>query len=80
MPSASLRTVIAVNAGARDRRSTLPQFSILEAPSILGLSPTGVESLPEALLAAGLRTGLQKRNPLEGSFLRRTPRNEMSEH
>ena len=37
----------------------MPQFSILEAPSILGLSPTGVESLPEALLAAGLRTGLQ---------------------
>jgi arginase len=37
----------------------LPPYSILEAPSILGLSPTGVESLPEALLGAGLRIGLQ---------------------
>jgi arginase len=29
-------------------------FVILEAPSILGLKPSGVERLPEALLAAGL--------------------------
>jgi arginase len=30
------------------------RFAILEAPSILGLRPTGVETLPEALLEAGL--------------------------
>ena len=29
-------------------------FAILEAPSILGLFPKGVETLPDALLAAGL--------------------------
>jgi arginase len=31
-----------------------PQFTIIDAPSILGLRPTGVELLPEALKAAGL--------------------------
>lgn len=30
------------------------QFTIIDAPSILGLRPTGVEILPEALKAAGL--------------------------
>lgn len=33
-------------------------FSILDAPSILGLRPTGVEQLPDALRAAGLLTRL----------------------
>lgn len=33
-------------------------FVIIDAPSILGLHPTGVEELPEALKAAGLQTGL----------------------
>jgi arginase len=32
----------------------LAQFTIIDAPSILGLRPTGVEDLPEALKAAGL--------------------------
>src|SRR5829696_8604172 len=32
----------------------MPQFAIIDAPSILGLSPTGVQYLPEALKAAGL--------------------------
>ena len=36
----------------------MSQFVILEAPSILGLRPTGVEHLPEALKAAGLQEGL----------------------
>lgn len=36
----------------------MPHFVILEAPSILGLRPTGVERLPEALKAAGLQEGL----------------------
>jgi arginase len=31
-----------------------PQFTIIDAPSILGLRPTGVELLPDALKAAGL--------------------------
>ena len=30
------------------------RFTIIDAPSILGLRPTGVEYLPEALKAAGL--------------------------
>jgi arginase len=36
----------------------LPQFTIINAPSILGLRPTGVEDLPEALKAAGLMSEL----------------------
>jgi arginase len=35
-----------------------PQFTIIDAPSILGLRPTGVEYLPEAMKAAGLMDGL----------------------
>jgi arginase len=31
-----------------------PQFTIIDSPSILGLRPTGVELLPDALKAAGL--------------------------
>ncbi|MHC1754155.1 MAG: arginase family protein [Methanosarcina sp.] len=33
---------------------TMLQFSIIDAPSILGLKPTGAETLPEALTKAGL--------------------------
>jgi arginase len=36
----------------------LAQFTIIDAPSILGLRPTGVQYLPEALKAAGLMTEL----------------------
>jgi arginase len=36
-------------------------FTILEAPSILGLFPKGVETLPDALLAAGLANRLDAR-------------------
>ncbi len=39
----------------------MARFAILEAPSILGLQPTGVDGLPEALLTAGLGTRLQAR-------------------
>jgi arginase len=35
-----------------------PQFTIIDAPSILGLRPTGVEFLPDALKAAGLNERL----------------------
>jgi arginase len=31
-----------------------PHFSIIEAPSVLGLFPKGVETLPDALLVEGL--------------------------
>lgn len=37
----------------------MPQFVVVDAPSILGLSPTGVETLPEALKNAGLIQGLR---------------------
>jgi arginase len=33
-------------------------FAIVDAPSVLGLRPNGVEELPEALKAAGLQAGL----------------------
>jgi arginase len=36
----------------------MPKFAIIDAPSILGLRPTGVEDLPEALKAAGLLEAL----------------------
>lgn len=35
-----------------------PRFGLIEAPSILGLKPTGVEHLPEALVQAGLLKAL----------------------
>ena len=37
----------------------MPQFAIIDAPSILGLRPTGVQCLPEALKAAGLMKKLK---------------------
>jgi arginase len=36
----------------------MPHFAVIDAPSILGLKPNGVEHLPEALKAAGLLAGL----------------------
>ena len=36
----------------------MPHFAVIDAPSFLGLKPTGVERLPEALKAAGLMAGL----------------------
>src|SRR5262249_30297634 len=39
------------------RRNMLP-FAVIDAPSVLGLRPTGVEHLPEALKTAGLLAGL----------------------
>jgi arginase len=37
----------------------MSKFSVIDAPSILGLRPTGVEHLPEALKKAGLLQGLE---------------------
>ena len=42
-------------------------YAIVEAPSILGLKPTGVEQLPQALLRHGLAEHLRARS-------RNTPR------
>jgi arginase len=36
----------------------MPRYAIIDAPSILGLRPTGVQYLPEALKTAGLLKGL----------------------
>ena len=43
------------------RASGSNRYAIVEAPSILGLKPTGVELLPERLLANGLAEQLQAR-------------------
>jgi len=37
------------------------RYAIVEAPSVLGLRPTGVETLPDALLGAGLAERLRAR-------------------
>jgi arginase len=39
----------------------MSRFAVIEAPSILGLFPKGVETLPDALLAAGLADRLDAR-------------------
>jgi arginase len=39
----------------------MPAYAIVEAPSVLGLRPTGVEDLPDALLEAGLAERLGAR-------------------
>jgi arginase len=43
------------------RDECMRRFAIIEAPSILGLFPRGVETLPDALLAAGLADRLDAR-------------------
>lgn len=40
----------------------LKSIAIIEAPSILGLQPTGVERLPDALVRAGLLGRLHARH------------------
>ena len=35
-----------------------PRFTIVDAPSVLGLHPGGVETLPQALREAGLMSSL----------------------
>jgi arginase len=40
----------------------MAKYAILEAPSVLGLSPSGVQHLPRALLARGLRERLGARH------------------
>jgi hypothetical protein len=45
----------------RSRRTGVSQYAIVEAPSVLGLRPTGVERLPDALIGAGLDAQLRAR-------------------
>ena len=40
----------------------MPDVAVIEAPSILGLRPTGVETLPDALMRAGLLDRLKARH------------------
>jgi arginase len=40
----------------------MSSFAVIEAPSILGLKPTGVETLPDALVRAGLIDRLRARH------------------
>lgn len=40
----------------------MPKFITIDAPSVLGLRPTGVERMPEALKTASLLEGLQARD------------------
>jgi len=40
----------------------MPRVAVIEAPSILGLRPTGVDTLPEALLRTGLIDRLAARH------------------
>jgi arginase len=49
----------------------MSQFAVIEAPSILGLRPTGVETLPEALIRAGLIARLGARHA--GRVVQQTP-------
>lgn len=49
----------------------MSQYAVIEAPSILGLRPTGVETLPEALLQAGLIDRLRARHA--GRFAPESP-------
>jgi len=49
----------------------MSRFAILEAPSVLGLTPSGVQGLPDALLAAGLARRLEARRA--GRVEPRTP-------
>jgi arginase len=42
-------------------KQAIPRFTIIEAPSVLGLFPNGVETLPDALLAEGFGERLEAR-------------------
>ena len=58
----------------------MPQFVILEAPSILGLRPTGVEHLPEALKKAGLQDALHAENRGRLASLPYNPQRDPTTH
>lgn len=51
-----------VRSGSSSMATAVPRFTIIEAPSVLGLFSRGVELLPDALLAAGFGERLQARH------------------
>jgi len=55
-----MTSIAASNAEKRDAAAHRP-YAVIEAPSILGLRPSGVEQLPAALLGLGLATRLDAR-------------------
>jgi arginase len=55
------RIVPVCRAQAASSASDMPKYAILEAPSSLGLSTSGVERLPDRLLELGLTERLQAR-------------------
>jgi hypothetical protein len=48
----------------------MPQYTVIEAPSPLGLCPSGVERTPEVLLQMGLARALVARRGQRGEPLR----------
>jgi arginase len=54
----TLREDVLIQIGSRVEKP-VSRFAVIDAPSILGLKPTGVETLPDALKNAGLIQGLQ---------------------
>jgi arginase len=63
----AMRTLVERTGSRNEMSSARTGFAIIEAPSILGLRPTGVERLPKALLSAGLAERLDARNAGEVS-------------
>ena len=51
----------AIQQSAKEGTPANRRYAVIEAPSVLGLRPTGVETLPEALLGAGLAVKLRAR-------------------
>ena len=62
------------------RGVSTPPFAIIDAPSILGLRPTGVEHLPEALRGAGLLEALDAEYAGRVESLPYDPRRDGSTH
>lgn len=56
-----MSSLTGMSPGEQGPAPTRP-YAIIEAPSILGLAPTGVEQLPAALLAHGLARRLEARH------------------
>jgi arginase len=58
----------------------MPNFAVIDAPSVLGLKPNGVERLPEALKAAGLLAGLHAEDAGRVDPLPYNPRRDPETH
>jgi arginase len=58
----------------------MPSFAVIDAPSVLGLKPNGVERLPEALKAAGLLARLHAEDAGRVEPLPYNPRRDPETH